>query len=146
MSKKIVAGGLIEKNGKYLLVKENQKICKGKWNIPAGEVDDNENVIDAAKREIYEETGCRVKINGILEIVNQNLKNVDLLLFIFDAELIEENIQSDGEEISEVKWFSYEEILNMKNDLRADGYFITAINNKIENKIIPVELIKIDNN
>ena len=144
--KKIVAGGLIEKDGKYLLVKENQKICKGKWNIPAGGVDDNENVIEAAKREIFEETGCTVKINGILEIVNQNLENVDLLLFIFDAELVKENIQTDGEEISDVKWFSYEEIINIKKSLRADGYFISAINNKKENKITSVELIKIDNN
>ena len=107
--KKIVAGGLIEKDGKFLLVKENKKICKGKWNIPAGGVDDNENVIDAAKREIFEETGCTAKINGILEIINQNLENVDLLLFIFDAELVKENIQSDVEEISDIGWFSYEE-------------------------------------
>ena len=53
-------------------VKENQKICRGKWNIPAGGVDDNENIIEAAKREIFEETGCSVKINGLLEIINQN--------------------------------------------------------------------------
>ena len=144
--KKIVAGGLIEKDGKFLLVNENKKICKGKWNIPVGGVDDNENVIDAAKREIFEETGCTAKINGILEIINQNLENVDLLLFIFDAELVKENIQSDGEEISDIGWFSYEEILNMKNDLRADGYFINTIKNKKENKISPVELIRIDNN
>lgn len=142
--KKVVSGGLIEKNGKYLLVKENQKICKGKWNIPAGGVDDNENIIEAAKREIFEETGCSVKINGLLEIINQNLENVDLLLFIFDAELVKENLQSDGEEISDVGWFSYEEIVNMKSDLRADGYFINTIKNKIENKISPIELIRIE--
>ena len=34
----------------------------------------------------------------------------------------------------------------MKNDLRADGYFINTIKNKKENKISPVELIRIDNN
>ena len=142
--KKIVSGGLIEKNGKYLLVKENQKICRGKWNIPAGGVDDNENIIEAAKREIFEETGCSVKINGLLEIINQNLENVDLLLFIFDAELVKENLQIDGEEISDIGWFSYEEIVNMKSDLRADGYFINTIKNKIENKISPIELIRIE--
>ena len=139
--KVVVAGGIIEKNGKYLLVKENKEKCKGKWNIPAGRVEDNENIINGAKREIFEETGCKVKINGILEISNQILENVDLLVFIFDALLIEENIRSDGEEISDVNWFSYEEILSMKNDLRADGYFVTAIKNKIENKTTSLELI-----
>ena len=143
--KKIVAGGIIEKDGKYLLVQETQEKCQGKWNIPAGGVDDGENVIDAAKREVFEETGCKVEITGILEIVNRNLEDRDVIIFIFDTKLIEENIQIDGEEISDVKWFSYEEILNMKNDLRAGGYFISALNNKKENKINPLELIRIEN-
>ena len=143
--KKIVAGGIIEKDGKYLLVQETQEKCQGKWNIPAGGVDDGENVIDAAKREVFEETGCKVEITGILEIINKNLEDIDVIIFIFDTKLIEENIQIDGVEISDVKWFSYEEILNMKNDLRAGGYFISALNNKKENKISSVELIKIKN-
>ena len=143
--RKVVAGGIIEKDGKYLLVQETQEHCRGQWNIPAGGVDDGENVIDAAKREVFEETGCKVEITGILEIVNRNLEDRDVIIFIFDTKLIEENIQIDGEEISDVKWFSYEEILNMKNDLRAGGYFISALNNKKENKISSVELIKIKN-
>ena len=144
MSKKIVAGGLIEKNGKYLLIQETKEKCRGQWNIPAGGVADGENVIEAAKREVFEETGCKVEITGILEIVNKNLENIDVINFVFDAELIEENIQIDGKEISDVKWFSYEEILNMKDKLRAGGYFITAIENKKGNKIAPIELIKIE--
>ena len=115
MSTKIVAGGIIEKDNRFLLVRENQDVCKGKWNIPAGAVDDGENVIEAAQREIYEETGCKVKINGILEIMNKKMENMDLLCFFFDTQLIDENIKSDGEEITDVKWFSYEELLNMKN-------------------------------
>ena len=143
--RKVVAGGIIEKDGKYLLVQETQEHCRGQWNIPAGGVDDGENVIDAAKREVFEETGCKVEITGILEIVNRNLEDRDVIIFIFDTKLIEENIQIDGEEISDVKWFSYEEILNMKDNLRAGGYFISALNNKKENKINPLELIRIEN-
>ena len=58
--------------------------------------------------------------------------------------LVKENLQIDGEEISDIGWFSYEEIVNMKSDLRADGYFINTIKNKIENKISPIELIRIE--
>lgn len=145
MNIKVVAGGIIEKDNKYLLVKENKGKCKGKWNVPAGGLDENESVIECAKREIFEETGCTVEITGLLEIVNEVLEGINVICFVFDTKIINENIKIDGEEIADVKWFTYEEIINMKNELRADGYFISTIKNKIENKIQPVDIIKINN-
>lgn len=142
MNIKVVTGGILEKDGKFLLVQENQKICKGKWNVPAGGLDENESLIEGAKREIYEETGCKVEITGILEIVNEILEGVNIVCFFFDTKIISENIKADGEEISNVRWFSYEEIINMKDKLRADGYFLSTIKNKIENKIQSIEIIK----
>lgn len=142
MSVKVVTGGILEKDGKYLLVRENQKMCNGKWNIPAGGLDGNESLIEGAKREIYEETGCKVEITGILEIVNEILEGVNVVCFFFDTKIIDENIKVDGEEISNVKWFTYEEILNMRDELRADGYFLSTIKNKIDNMILPTEIIK----
>jgi len=143
MNIKVVAWGVLEKNGKILLVKENQKVCKGKWNLPAGGLDGNESLIECAKREIYEETGCKVEITGILEIINEILEGVNVVCFFFDTKIIAENINADDEEISSVKWFTYEEIFNMRNKLRADGYFLNTIKNKKENKVQPIEIINI---
>lgn len=142
MNIKVVTGGILEKDGKFLLVQEKQKICEGKWNVPAGGLDENESLMEGAKREIYEETGCKVEITGILEIVNEILEGVNVVCFFFDTKIIDENIKADGEEISNVKWFTYEEILNMKDKLRADGYFLSTIENKMNNKIQPIEIIK----
>ena len=141
MNIKVVIGGILGKDGKFLLVQENQKICKGKWNVPAGGLDENESLMEGAKREIYEETGCKVEITGILEIINEILEGVNVVCFFFDTKIISENIKADGEEISNVKWFTYEEILNMKDKLRADGYFLSSIKNKIDNKIQSMEII-----
>ena len=141
MNIKVVTGGILEKDGKFLLVQENQNICKGKWNVPAGGLDENESLMEGAKREIYEETGCKVEITGILEIINEILEGVNVVCFFFDTKIISENIKADGEEISNVKWFTYEEILNMKDKLRADGYFLSTIKNKIDNKIQSMEII-----
>ena len=57
----IVVGGVLEKDGKYLLVQEAQERCRGKWSIPAGRLDMNETILDAAKREIKEESGLDVE-------------------------------------------------------------------------------------
>ncbi len=142
MNIKVVTGGILEKDGKFLLVQEKQKICEGKWNVPAGGLDESESLMEGAKREIYEETGCKVEITGVLEIVNEILEGVNVICFFFDTKIIDENIKVDGEEISNVEWFTYKEILNMKDKLRADGYFLSTIENKMNNKIQPTEIIK----
>lgn len=142
MNIKVVTGGILEKNGKFLLVEENKKKCRGKWNVPAGGLVENESLIEGAKREIYEETGCKVEITGILEIINMILEGINVVCFLFDTKIIEKNIKADGEEISSVKWFTYEEIMNMKDKLRADGYFLSTLKNKIDNKIQTFDIIK----
>lgn len=142
MNIKVVTGGILEKDGKFLLVQESQEICKGKWNVPAGGLEENESLIEGAKREIYEETGCKVEITGILEIINEILEGVNIVCFFFDTKIINENVKVEGQEILNVKWFTYEEIMDMKDELRADGYFLSTIKNKIDNKIQSTEIIK----
>ena len=142
MNIRVVTGGILEKNGKFLLVEENKMKCRGKWNVPAGGLVENESLIEGAKREIYEETGCKVEITGILEIINMILEEINVVCFLFNTKIIEENIKADGEEISNVKWFTYEEITNMKDKLRADGYFLSTLKNKIDNKIQTFDIIK----
>ena len=65
-------------------------------------------------------------------------------MFLFDTKIIKESIKVDGTEILDVKWYTYEEILNMKvkDELRADGYFLSAIRNKMNTKIQTLDIIK----
>ncbi len=139
----IVVGGLIEKDGKFLLVQEAKEKCRGKWNLPAGRLALNETVLDGAKREILEETGCTVELTKILEIGNRIAENNIWLCIIFATTLLEENIVYDKNEILDVKWFSYEELLNMKNELRSYDLIINSISAFVYNKSVDIDVIKI---
>ena len=143
MMETIIVGGVIEKNGKFLLVQEAKEKCRGKWNIPAGHLDSNENVFEGAKREVLEETGCKVELTGILQIGNRVSENDVLMSVIFSTNLLEENIIYDKSEILDVKWFSYEELLNMKDELRSYDLIINSISALIENKGVNTNIIKI---
>ena len=86
-----------------------------------------------------------MEIIGVLEFINEVLEGINVVVFIFDAKTVSEKIKADGKEIENVKLFTYEEILNMKEDLRTDGYFLSTTRNKMNNKIQPLYIIKITN-
>ena len=75
-----VAGAIIENGGKILLVRENLPgdPDNGKWSHPAGWVDPGEDPVEAAKREVEEETGYEFEpehLLGVYSIVREDLKN-----------------------------------------------------------------------
>lgn len=58
-----VAIGVIEKEGKYLLVRRSEKnSSSGKWVFPGGKIQEDEKPKKAVKREIKEETGLNTEI------------------------------------------------------------------------------------
>ena len=140
---KVIVGGIIEKNGKYLLVQEAQEKCYKKWNFPAGHLDFNESLKEGAIREIKEETGCDVELDGVCYIANNVLEDDLLIMIIFNTKLIKEDIKFDQEEILDVKWFEYNEIVN-KMDKELRGSFIReAIMNQKKNLIAPIDIVSI---
>ena len=140
---KVIVGGIIEKDGKYLLVQEAQKKCYKKWNFPAGHLDFNESLEQGAIREIKEETGCDVKLNGICYIANRILENDLFVMIVFNAIIINEKISFNKEEILDAKWFDYDEIVNhMENELRGK-YVRQAVINQNKKMVAPIEIIDI---
>ncbi|KAK2584853.1 hypothetical protein KPH14_006291 [Odynerus spinipes] len=53
----IVAAVIINDQNEVLMMQEAKASCSGKWYLPAGRVERNENLLDAVKREVLEETG-----------------------------------------------------------------------------------------
>lgn len=139
----IIVGGVLKKDNKYLLVQESKKSCYGKWNIPAGHLELNENILDGAKREILEECGYQVDLKGIVHIGNKIINGETYLYIIFNTEIIGDNVSYNKDEILDVKWFTYEEILGMKDELRAYDLVTHAVTNIENNNISNLDIIKI---
>lgn len=142
---KVIVGGIIEKNGKYLLVQEAQEKAYKKWNFPAGHLDFNESLKEGAIREIKEETGCDVELDGVCYIANKVLQDDLFVMVAFSAKLIKENIEFDEKEILDVKWFDYDEIVNKMNIELRGNYIKTAVMNHKKKLIAPKEIVNILN-
>jgi len=117
---------LVEKDGKFLLVKRSQPPRKGFWELPGGHVDEGESVTEAAQREAREEV-------GEVEVEKEPF-------YILDPEHIRVGHQhrchyfrgrvvgevKAGSDAAEVGWFTLEEMKKM--DI---SYFTLLIFNKL---------------
>lgn len=138
----VIAGCLIVRDNKILMVKEAKKQCYGQWNFPAGHVDEFEKITEGAMREAYEETGCKVKLTGVLPICSVDGEDGETRLMVrFTADIIEENIKFDTDEILDVKWLDIENVKNMtEQELRGYDTSIQFIKDFEDNKIYPLEI------
>lgn len=113
------SGGLVRNNEKKFLF----IFRLGKWDLPKGKIEQGENIIDSAIREVQEETG----LTGV-EIINELpctyhiyylggkkiLKRTHWfeMLAVSDVQLVPQT----EEDITMVKWLSYNEVIDaLKN-------------------------------
>ncbi|MDG1753165.1 MAG: NUDIX hydrolase [Thalassotalea sp.] len=115
-----VAAVIVYQN-KFLLVEEmenNQHV----FNQPAGHLEANENLIDAAKREIYEETGLTVSpqyCSGIYYFHRPEL-SLYFLRFCFVIELNKQlETSPNDDEILATHWLTLPEIKKKSAQLRS---------------------------
>ncbi len=140
----IIVGGIIEKEDKILMVQEAKKKCYGKLNVPAGHLENGETIFDGAIREIFEETGCKVRLKNMLPIMCGEVEGMTYMIITFTTELLEEKISFNKEEILDVKWISKEEIENMNSETLRDEKMIKSTLEKLKNgEVYPLNLIAI---
>jgi ADP-ribose pyrophosphatase YjhB (NUDIX family) len=74
MSKPAGVRGIIEYQGKYLLVK-NKSSQADFWCLPGGSVEENEAFLEALEREMIEETGIKPVIGNLLFVHQVKIKD-----------------------------------------------------------------------
>jgi len=122
----VVSGVVLEKDGKYLLVQEKQLKVYGLWNLPAGHVDEGETLEQTAIREAKEECGLDVRLVGQVLVIHQAVERP--VLHAYRAIIAGGTLQFPADELLDVQWFAYEEILAMQDKLRNAEYVLGAIN------------------
>ena len=115
MTVKLIAHTLIEKDGKYMLIKRS-KIKRGLpnvypsyWDIPGGSVEENELPREAALREAMEEVNQKLRINKIIHEDSQFDASKDTVFtrLVYAGEILEErDFILDPEEHTDFIWIS----------------------------------------
>jgi len=140
-----VAAVIINSKQQILLIKEQYTKENGfKWNIVKGTLDNpNETIKECIKREIQEETGLVSFSNIALKrIYHYGTSKQPKIIFVFNVQYMDDNKiptinnKNKNENISEVKWFSREEINKLKKEDYMASYVYDSIKNEIKEGVI----------
>lgn len=109
------AGVFIYKNKEVLLQKRKDNSC---WSMHSGGLEIGEDVEDAAKRELYEETGLIANHLNLLGVFSgndmrytyPNGDKVSIVQIIYTCHDFTGDIILEKEEVSELKWFDINEL------------------------------------
>lgn len=136
----VTVNAIIINEGKILLGKRGTaqgiKIPEsGKWGLLGGYFDRNETLIQAIKREVYEESGCLIdnlllfRINDNPDRPKEDKQNVDM---VFVAHLVKQTQKVD-EEITLLQWFPLDELPRAEEIAFDHGEDIALFQEYLEN-------------
>lgn len=121
---------LCEKEGKILLVKQFRYPYKEElWEIPAGKLNEGEDPIETAIRELKEEGGVIANSVEKMFEVYPSPGYTDEIIRIYRASGIKEDVQSlDEDEFLRAEWFDKRTLKQMiKNGEIKDGKTLIAL-------------------
>lgn len=98
---------VVVKDGKLLLAR-NAANKQGFWSLIAGFMEPGERFEDCVRREVREEVGIEVRVDGYLG--SQPWPFPDQLMIGFSASWVSGELQPDGIEIAEAGWFAADQL------------------------------------
>jgi 8-oxo-dGTP diphosphatase len=99
-----VTGFVRDMAGRVLLV----RVAARGWEMPGGQVEEDEDLVAALKREIEEESGCRVNVDRLIGVYSK-LTHPVMALHLFACKHVGGEARAREEAVPEAGWFSAEE-------------------------------------
>jgi ADP-ribose pyrophosphatase YjhB (NUDIX family) len=140
---KVIVGCIVVKDNSFVIVQEAKKHVYGLWNLPAGRLEENEDIITGAKREAEEETGLKLNVDGFVGVYQSKKESGDnIIRILFKASVKSGKIKFPKEEILDCKWISFEEFEKFPVEKIRTKYVIDAVNDYKSRGALPLETVR----
>lgn len=104
-------GVILDPDGRLLLVRRNREPGLDGWALPGGFVETGESPVEAAVRELEEETGLKASGPALIDIIHQESEFYGTSLLIIGYHFGSfDGIPEPGDDAGEVRFFGRDEI------------------------------------
>jgi ADP-ribose pyrophosphatase len=127
----VAVGAVVFKEDRVLLVRRGQPPAENLWAIPGGSVEIGETLQQAAEREIWEETGIRIRATkpiytfDVIERDERQGIRFHYIIIDLSADYVSGELAA-GDDAVEARWISAEEI----KTLAVNKTTLTLLQNK----------------
>lgn len=116
---------IVDDEGRVLLTRRSVPPFLDLWVMPGGKVDLGEALVDALKREVHEEVGLEVEIEGLIDVfehITPGEENCHFVILYYRCRPLYCDVVHNKDEVSEFAWVSCSDLV--KYDMPAGGRFI----------------------
>ena len=107
----VAVGGVAVRDGAVLLVQRGTDPQSGRWTIPGGRVEPGESVASAVEREMFEETGLRVRCGAFLGWAERRGPGYHFVILDFTVSLRDDDGAAvAGGDAADVAWVALSEV------------------------------------
>ena len=98
------------------------------WELPAGRVEIGESEIDAARREVLEETGYTSEDHQLIYSYYPMNGNTNKIFHVVHCKAVDLVQKFDKNEVSKTRWFTKREVKQLiREKVVRDGFTLTAV-------------------
>ena len=112
-----VVAVIIDEDGQVLLTKRNVPPFQGEWVMPGGKIDLGEPIVEALKREVWEEVGLEVEVGRLIDVfehVTPGSDNYHFIIIYYLCTPLYCDVNHNRDEVAEARWVPVDQLAGYK--------------------------------
>lgn len=99
----VAVGAVVVADGRLLVVRRGRGVATGRWSLPGGRVEGGESLAEALAREVREETGLEVRVEGLCGVAERRFDSHAFVILNYWCAVTGGTL-SAGDDAAEARW------------------------------------------